>query len=105
MPFVVHGSRVYQYRSKNNWKESWLSLEETGSLNWKRKDAFLPLASVRLSDIVDRIKIGDAWHENKEESEPNRIRPFFLFIPMRVDRSATRFAFMHGPDLELWLSA
>lgn len=104
-PFVIHGSRVYQYRAKNNWKEYWLSLEQNGSLNWKRKDAFLPLATVQLSEVLNKIKIGDPWHEKPGKNGTGVTKPFFLLIPMRPNRPANKFAFLHGADLELWLAA
>lgn len=104
-PLVVYSSRVFQYKSKHSWKETWLSLEKNGTLSWKRKDGYQVKGTIYVPDVLHQIKL-----ETPDEKHlDNRGTPFFMSVPIKVDQNnkyhLKKFAVMSGQDLGLWLDA
>lgn len=102
--FVLHSGRVYQFKSQNTWKESWLCLEENGHLVWKRKDAYQVKGYVDLKDNIEKIHL--ATPKDKHMMDDGK-KPYLFQIPIKCSEkySTKTFAVFNKEDLELWLDA
>jgi len=100
---MMHGSAVYLFLSKSNWKETWLSLSEDGVLTWKRKDAYQVKGTVELEQVLDQVHVSLP----AEKHRTNGFQPYLLAVPLKVKGklSTKHLALKNGPDLELWLNA
>jgi len=104
MVLPQHNGSVYQHKSKDHFKETWLCLEPNGTLTWKKKDAYQVKGESYMEEILDEITI-DGWA--KQKSEKNHAAPFIMKIPIVVRGSKTNhdFLLLHGADLDSWLDA
>lgn len=105
-PLVLHSGRVFQFKRKHTWKESWLTLEKNGTLTWKRKDGYQVKGTVNVPEYIHQIKVDTPDDKHLED---NGFKPFFMVIPIKIDNNTKvttkRFAVNDGQDLILWLDA
>jgi len=104
MLYIVHSGSVYRHISKNDWKETWLSLETDGKLTWKRKDAYQVKGEAHVYEILEQVSIV-GWPA--EKCMEIGTTPFLLRIPMRTQgkKSVKSLAVFNTGDLDLWLDA
>jgi len=101
-----HSGSVYEHRSKNNWKETWLCLENDGALTWKRKDAYQVKGRIYLDrQLLNQIEI-DGW-PSKKCGQNNNEHPFSIQFPLEIQGSKTKkkLYVKDGDSLDLWLDA
>lgn len=102
---------VYEYKKqkigKDKWKESWLSLDDNGALNWSKQRDDKILATADIQKCYRQIKFESFPNENCSFNDVI-LTSFVMNIPMTTktgETSSKRFSVKSVTQLQGWMES